>query len=38
VVTPRQQMAPEYVVGVSCPHCAGGKAGQAEAGNGAEAA
>jgi len=23
VVTPRQQMAPEYVVGKSCPHCAG---------------
>ena len=23
VVTPRQQLAPEYVVGVSCPHCAG---------------
>jgi UPF0176 protein len=22
VVTPRQQLAPEYVVGVSCPHCA----------------
>jgi UPF0176 protein len=22
VVTPRQQMAPEYVVGQSCPHCA----------------
>jgi len=27
VVTPRQQLAPEYVYGVSCPHCAGaGKA------------
>ena len=25
VVTPRQQLAPEYVVGVSCPHCAGAK-------------
>lgn len=24
VVTPRQQLAPEYVVGQSCPHCAGG--------------
>jgi UPF0176 protein len=23
VVTPRQQLAPEYVVGKSCPHCAG---------------
>jgi UPF0176 protein len=23
VVTPRQQLAPEYVYGVSCPHCAG---------------
>lgn len=23
VVTPRQQLAPSYVVGVSCPHCAG---------------
>jgi len=23
VVTPRQQLAPEYVMGVSCPHCAG---------------
>ena len=23
VVTPRQQLAPEYVVGRSCPHCAG---------------
>jgi UPF0176 protein len=23
VVTPRQQLSPEYVVGVSCPHCAG---------------
>jgi len=22
VVTPRQQLAPEYVYGVSCPHCA----------------
>jgi UPF0176 protein len=22
VVTPRQQLAPEYVVGKSCPHCA----------------
>jgi len=26
VVTPRQQLAPEYVVGVSCPHCAAGQA------------
>ena len=25
VVTPRQQLSPEYVVGVSCPHCAKGK-------------
>jgi UPF0176 protein len=25
VVTPRQQLSPEYVVGKSCPHCAGGK-------------
>jgi UPF0176 protein len=24
VVTPRQQLAPEYVVGVSCPHCTAG--------------
>jgi len=36
VVTPRQQLAPEFVVGVSCPHCAGkaqadGVAGQAVA-------
>lgn len=23
VVTPRQQLSPEFVVGVSCPHCAG---------------
>jgi UPF0176 protein len=23
VVTPRQQLSPDYVVGVSCPHCAG---------------
>jgi UPF0176 protein len=22
VVTPRQQLAPEFVVGKSCPHCA----------------
>jgi UPF0176 protein len=22
VVTPRQQLAPEYVMGKSCPHCA----------------
>jgi len=26
VVTPRQQLAPEYVVGVSCPHCASAQA------------
>ena len=26
VVTPRQQLAPEYVYGVSCPHCAGAQA------------
>jgi len=26
VVTPRQQLAPEYVVGKSCPHCAGAHA------------
>jgi UPF0176 protein len=25
VVTPRQQLAPEYVYGVSCPHCHGAK-------------
>jgi UPF0176 protein len=25
VVTPRQQLSPDYVVGVSCPHCAKGK-------------
>jgi UPF0176 protein len=31
VVTPRQQLSPEYVAGVSCPQCAGGKAGQAGA-------
>jgi UPF0176 protein len=31
VVTPRQQLAPEYVVGKSCPHCAGKDAGQAGA-------
>jgi len=29
VVTPRQQMAPEYVVGKSCPHCAGAHAAAA---------
>jgi UPF0176 protein len=23
VVTPRQQLSPEYVYGESCPHCAG---------------
>ncbi|WP_229506598.1 sulfurtransferase [Massilia sp. BJB1822] len=27
VVTPRQQLAPEYVLGVSCPHCHGKPAG-----------
>ena len=26
IVTPRQQLAPEYVYGVSCPHCAGNPA------------
>ncbi|MFL6659099.1 MAG: sulfurtransferase [Massilia sp.] len=31
VVTPRQQLAPEYVYGVSCPHCFGTK-GEAVAG------
>ena len=27
VVTPRQQLSPDYVYGVSCPHCIGDKAG-----------
>ncbi|MFK3740077.1 sulfurtransferase [Massilia sp. TN1-12] len=31
VVTPRQQLAPEYVVGKSCPHCAGDQAKGTEA-------
>jgi UPF0176 protein len=26
VVTPRQQLSPEYVVGKSCPHCVGKQA------------
>ena len=36
VVTPRQQLAPSYVYGVSCPHCIGSSnAGQAAAGEAA---
>jgi UPF0176 protein len=30
VVTPRQQLSPEYVVGKSCPHCAGTQAAGAD--------
>jgi UPF0176 protein len=37
VVTPRQQLAPEYVVGVSCPHCAQPQA-QSQPQSGAESA
>ena len=29
IVTPRQQLSPEYVYGVSCPHCIGAAAAQA---------
>jgi UPF0176 protein len=38
VVTPRQQLSPQYVYGVSCPHCADGavKADNADAGQAAE--
>ena len=36
VVTPRQQLSPEYVYGVSCPHCFGKKS--AEEGQAASAA
>jgi UPF0176 protein len=33
VVTPRQQLSPQYVFGESCPHCAGKKeAGATDAG------
>jgi UPF0176 protein len=31
VVTPRQQLSPQYVYGVSCPHCAGENAPVADA-------
>jgi UPF0176 protein len=31
VVTPRQQLSPDYVEGVSCPSCAGGKKAGAQA-------
>jgi UPF0176 protein len=31
VVTPRQQLSPDYVYGVSCPHCAGDKNAGAKA-------
>jgi UPF0176 protein len=30
-VTPRQQLSPDYVYGVSCPHCAGDKNAGAKA-------
>jgi UPF0176 protein len=36
VVTPRQQLSPDYVYGVSCPHCIGKKS--AEEGQAASAA
>jgi UPF0176 protein len=29
VVTPRQQLSPQYVFGESCPHCAGKSANAA---------
>jgi UPF0176 protein len=38
VVTPRQQLSPQYVYGVSCPHCAADAAPARDAADGATAA
>jgi UPF0176 protein len=37
VVTPRQQLSPQYIYGVSCPHCAADAAPACDASDGAAA-